>query len=119
MTPEEARALLARSRELRFSFPSSFGNPGLVGEAPERERFAEAARALDVEQAAELAANAWRLWMVAPRDVEGGRRFLDGRTSSLALYGAGLLALRAGDVAASRRLNEEALELADEPEALA
>jgi hypothetical protein len=119
VSPEEARALLARSRELRFAFPSSFGNPGLEGDAPERERLAEAAAALGGEEADELAANAWRLWMAAPRDIEGGRRFLEGRSGSLALYGAGLLALRAGDPAESRRLNERALESAHEPEAVA
>ena len=119
MFPEEARALLTRSRELRFAFPSSFGDPGLEGEAPERERVAEAVEVLGGDEADELAANAWRLWMAAPRDVEGGRRFLEGRSGPLALYGAGLLALRAGDPAESRRLNDRALEAADEPEAVA
>jgi tetratricopeptide (TPR) repeat protein len=119
VTPEEARDLLERSRELRFAFPSSFGNPRLEGEAPKREELMEAVRILDSEQADELAANAWRLWMLEPRDIEGGRAFTRGRTSSLALYGAGLFALRAGDIAESRKLNEQALDLADAPEATA
>jgi tetratricopeptide (TPR) repeat protein len=119
VTPEEALVLLEQSRALRFAFPASFGNPGLQGAAPVREELVEAVRALEGEQADELAANAWRLWMTEPRDVEDGRRFLAGRSGSLALYGAGLLALRAGDVAESRRLNEQALELAREPEATA
>ena len=117
VTPEEARALLERSRELRFAFPSSFGNPGLEGEAPDRAELVEAVQVLPAEQADELAANTWRLWMTEPRDVEGGRSFLEGRMGSLALYGAGLLALRDGDVAESRRLNEQALVLANNPQA--
>jgi tetratricopeptide (TPR) repeat protein len=116
VTPEEAVALLERSRELRFAFPSSFGDPGLEGDAPDREKLAEAVSVLDDQQADELAANTWRLWMIAPRDVEGGRRFLEGKKSSGALYGAGLLALRDGDVVESRRLSEQALEVADGPE---
>lgn len=124
---EEADRVLALSRGLHWTFPSSFGTPGLVGKAPERDELADAARMLPAEEATELAANVWRLWVLA-RDVEGGRRFLSevlerggaGRARSLALYGAGLLALRAGDLADSRRLNEEALESADDDdEALA
>ena len=77
----------------------------------ERSSLPEAAQALDDEEATELAANAWRAWMVE-RDVDGGRRFVDDdprprrRAPSrprLALYGSGLLALRAGDRAVSRR----------------
>jgi tetratricopeptide (TPR) repeat protein len=116
MTPEEARAVLERSRELRFAFPSSYGDPGLEGDALDREEVAEAAGVLLGGEADELAANTWRLWMTPPRDVEGGRRLLEGRSGSLALYGAGLLALREGDVAASRRANERALELASGPD---
>lgn len=121
MTPDEARRVLAFSRELQWAFPSSFGNPGLAGEAPDREQLGDAARMLTDEQATELAANSWRLWMIDPRDVEGGRRFLAAaRAGSRGLYGAGLLALRGGDVDESRRLNEQALEAAgDDPEALA
>ena len=46
-----------------------------------------------------------------------GRRqaLVEGRTGSLALYGAGLFAHRAGDIDESHRLNEEALDLADTP----
>jgi ATP/maltotriose-dependent transcriptional regulator MalT len=79
----------------------------------------QAVQVLDGDEADELAANAWRLWMSEPRDIAGGRRFLEGRSSPVALYGAGLLALRAGDVAESRRLNEEALERADNAESTA
>ena len=107
--------MLERSRGLRFAFPTSFGNPGLEGDAPEREEVAEAVRVLEPQAADELAGNAWRLWMVSPRDVEGGRSVVEGREGSAALYGAGLFALQAGDVAESRRLNERALAVADTP----
>ena len=119
MRPEEARELLERSRELRFAFPSSFGNPGLEGEPPEREELVEAVHVLDDEQADALAANAGRVWRVEPREIEGGRTCPPGRASALALYGAGLFALRAGDVAESRKLNEQALDLAGAPAATA
>ena len=115
MTPDETLVVLERSRGLRLAFPSSFGNPGLEGDAPEREEVAEAVRVLEPQAADELAGNAWRLWMVSPRDVEGGRTVVAGRESSSALYGAGLFALQAGNVAESRRLNERALTVADTP----
>lgn len=141
MTPDEANRLLALSREARWTFPSSFGSPAAAGESsverlvPERESFAEAALVLsdsgDEETATELAANVWRVWMMT-RDVEGGLRFVstvldrvDGgptRARALALYGAGLLALRAGELEESRQRNGEALEAArasGDPEALA
>jgi tetratricopeptide (TPR) repeat protein len=104
---------------VKFAFPSSFGDPGLEGEPPDREQLAEEIHKLPPDEADELAARAWRLWMVPPRDVQGGRRFLEGRGGSPALYGAGLFALRMGDVAESRRLNERALEEADGDEELA
>jgi hypothetical protein len=78
----EARRLLALSREARWAFPSSYGAPSVPGKesvqrlVAERERLSEVAEALDDEEATELAANAWRAWMVE-RDVDGGRRFVD------------------------------------------
>jgi tetratricopeptide (TPR) repeat protein len=130
----EARRLLTLSREAHWAFPSSYGAPSVPGEesvqrlVAERDRLPEAAEALDDEEATELAANAWRAWMVE-RDVEGGRRFVDAildrggtLSRSLALYGSGLLALRGGDRAVSRDTNDEALKAARErgdPEALA
>lgn len=119
MTREEARRLLERCRELRFRFPTSFGNPGVEGDPPEREELVQALTVLDDEEADELAARAWRLWMAEPRDIPGGRRFAEGRKHPLALYGAGLFALRSGDVAGSRRLNEQALAAADDAESRA
>jgi hypothetical protein len=71
----------------------------------EQQAFAAAARFLveqgDQENATELAANVWRLWMVS-RDVDGGRTFLapvldvgtaePTRARALALYGDSLFA---------------------------
>jgi tetratricopeptide (TPR) repeat protein len=140
----EAERLLALSREARWTFPSSAGNPVLVDEGagawvervvPEQESFVEAARFLiengDKEAATELAANVWRLWMMS-RDIAGGRAFLaavlDGgegqpsRARALALYGDGLLAFWQGADDESRGRNKAALDAAravDDPEALA
>lgn len=107
-------------------FPSSAGrpfrapDPALLGR---REELAAAARGLDADAAAELAAGAWRVWMAA-RDIAGGRAFLAGvldragaarsRWRALALYGDGLLAYWEGDLGASRARNEEALAIAEE-----
>ena len=87
MTDEEARHLLALSRELHWAFPSSQGTPIVKGKAAsqrveqtvqERESYANAARVLlengDEEGAVEIASNAWRLWVVA-RDPAVDERF--------------------------------------------
>ncbi len=144
MTRGEAEELLALARDLRWTFPSSSGTPVRRSEplpgalerlVNARERLVDAARTLtasgDGEAAMELAANAWRVWMVG-RDIDGGRRFLGAvldegeqapsRSRALALYGDGLFAFWQGDDAASWRRNEEALECAEsagDPEALA
>jgi tetratricopeptide (TPR) repeat protein len=75
----------------------------------------------DQEDATELAANVWRLWMVS-RDVEGGRAFLapvldagaaePTRARALALYGDALFAFWQGDRAGTRTRSEEALAVA-------
>ncbi len=88
MTELKARHLLAHSRELHWAFPSSQGTPIIRGHitsqreeqaAQDRESYANAARVMlengDGDGAVELAANAWRLWLVA-QDVDGGRAFL-------------------------------------------
>ena len=95
-----------------------------------RRRGSRCATALEVDEATELAANIWRLWIVA-RDLAGGRAFLatilDDRPASrsrwraLALYGDGLFAWWQGEREDSRGRNHEAVELAGElgdPEAL-
>jgi tetratricopeptide (TPR) repeat protein len=143
MSEEKARHLLSLSRELHWAFPSSQGTPIIGGHASsqrveqavlERESYAEAARLLlangDEEGAVEIAANAWRLWVVA-RDVAGGRGFLDSvldkgekkpsRARSLALYGDALLAFRQGKIEESRKRSKATLEaalLVNDPEAL-
>lgn len=83
------------------------------------------------EEAVEIAANTWRLWIVA-RDDERGSKFLSAaleatkkkasRSRALALYGNGLFAYRQGKLEDSLRKNQEALEIAEkikDPEALA
>lgn len=107
-------------------FPSSAGQPFRAPDAALLDRRVEVAaraRELDAEEAAELGARAWRLWMAA-RDLEGGREFLAevlsrpdaprSRWRSLALYGDGLFAYWQGDIGASRARNEEALAVAQE-----
>jgi len=142
MSLEEAQRLLERSRQVRWRFPSSSGSPVLAGQdawakqlLSEKESFVAAARLLiesgDDHEATELAANVWRLWVVA-RDPLRGRAFLatvlDGqradpsRARALALYGDGLLAFMVGAHDDSRARNEASLKTAravQDPEALA
>jgi tetratricopeptide (TPR) repeat protein len=136
MTYDEAQELLEFARGVRWDFPSSAGRPLRKPADAEpllarKDAFVAAARVLDAKSATELAANAWRLWMVA-RDIAGGRAFLGEvlddenapatRSRALALYGDGLLAWWQGEREHSRGRNEEAFALAragDDPEALA
>jgi hypothetical protein len=128
VTTDEASRLLELSREAPWRYPSSAGSPVRADEdvwveplLAEQEAFAAVARLLveqgDQEEATELAANVWRLWMVS-RDVEGGRVFLPPvldrageptRARALALYGDALFAFWHGDHEGSRRRSEEAL----------
>src|SRR5437867_3862113 len=143
MSGEKARHMLELSRALRWEFPSSQGSPIIRGQAAsrdckqanrEREYFSDAERVLlekgDEEGAIEIAANAWRLWIVA-RDLDGGRAFLasvlekgekkPSRARSLALYGDALLAFRKGRIEESRQSSQAALDEAlavDDREAL-
>src|SRR2546427_10816039 len=88
MSEEKARHLLELSRALRWEFPSSQGSPIIRGQAAsrdveqatrERESYSNAARVLlekgDEDGAIQIAANAWRLWLVA-RVIFGGRGFM-------------------------------------------
>jgi tetratricopeptide (TPR) repeat protein len=134
MNETDARRLLELSREARWTFPSSTGKPVLGDEpwleplAAEQSRLPAAARALADDEAVELVASAWRLWMVS-RDVDGGRAFVGDvlgrgggrpRHRALALYGDGLFAFWQGAIEDSRTRNEEALaSAAGNPEALA
>ena len=123
---EEARRLLERSREVRWRFPTSSGSPVLAEQdawaeqlLSERASFAAAARLLlesgDNQEATELAANVWRLWVLA-RDPLGGRAFLatvldsreeePSRARALALYGGRAPRIhggRAGGFASEKR----------------
>jgi tetratricopeptide (TPR) repeat protein len=143
MTDEKARHLLAVSRELQWAFPTSQGTPIIKGHLKsqraeeavrERESYSHAARVLlesgDEDGAVEIAASAWRLWIVA-QDVPGGRTFLadvlekgekkPSRARSLALYGDALLAFRQGKIEESRQRSKAALDAAlaaNDPEAL-
>ncbi len=133
------QSLLELSRRARWTFPTSAGPPVRPGAnepwleelLAAREDLAEAARVLSDDGAAELAANAWRIWMVT-HELQDGRAFvaaaLDGRDGgsprdrAIALYGDGLLAFWSGAYAESRERNEAALAAArevDDPEALA
>ena len=142
MSREEAHRLLERSREVRWRFPSSSGSPVLADQdtwaeqlLSEKESFSAAARSLiesgDDHEATELAANVWRLWVMAG-DPLGGRAFLaavlDGReeepsrAKALALYGDGLLAFMVGAHDDSRARSEASVQAAravQDPEALA
>jgi tetratricopeptide (TPR) repeat protein len=141
MNHDEAKRFLRLSRSAVWTYPSSLGRPvgDEVGDAvqellAERDRIVEAASFLvaegDVEDATELAANAWRLWMLA-RDIPGGRAFLravldvdaePSRTRALALYGDSVLAFWQGaedDLRARSEAAVEAAQAADDPEALA
>ena len=120
---EEAERLLALAREAKLVGPEAPAWRERL--APERERFVGAARFLvehgREDEAAELAANVWRLWLTSA-DPSGGREVLraaldsgeakPSRGRALALYGDGLLAFRAGAQADSQARNEAALEIA-------
>ena len=134
MTIQEANRLVAQSRDARWSYPSSQGRPVKWDTQEEwverlvREQgsFKEAARVLidngRDDLAVEIAANVWRLWILA-RDDAGGREFLasvlektgkGSRARALALYGDGLFAFRLGEIGESRKRNEEALKIAEQ-----
>ena len=120
MTREEADGLLALAGEAKLLGPDAKGWIDRL--APRRQDFVEAVRFLaengDEEAAAELGANVWRLWLVLG-DIAGGRQMLSAaldvgqrkpsRVRSLALYGDGALAFRAGAQQDSQVRNEEAL----------
>ena len=133
MTLSEANRLLELSRQARWSFPTSQGRPVSYGEPEEwvekldreREPLAKAVAFLMAigreDDAADLAARVWRLWVLAGEE-EGGRRLLapvlkveprrETKALSLALYGDSLLAFRLGKLPESRRAGERAMKVA-------
>jgi tetratricopeptide (TPR) repeat protein len=133
---DDAQALLSLAREVRWDFPSSAGrplrNPGDVARlVDQRDGFVAAAATLTAEEATELAAHVWRVWMVA-RDIAGGRAFLSAalddreadpsRWKALGVYGDGLFAWWQDEREESSRRNHEALAIAravDDPQAVA
>ena len=142
MTLDDAVRLLGLSREARWTFPSSSGRP-VPREAPEwverflaeKASFVEAAHLLlasgHAQQATEIAANVWRLWILS-RDIGGGHAFLSvvldaappepTRARALALYGDGLFAFWRGALDEARARNDAAVAAAQasgDPEALA
>ncbi|MBI2923418.1 MAG: hypothetical protein HYY18_20360 [Planctomycetes bacterium] len=136
MTAEGALALLDLARQARWTFPSSSGRP-VARETPPwaeallaaRGRMAEAAQVLARCDAVELAARAWRTWILA-RDFDAGREFLRpilaaaplSKWRALALYGDALFAFWQGAHAEARARCEAALadaQTSGDPEALA
>lgn len=123
MTREEAERLLALARGADLTGPEAA--QWIERLTPEQPRLFEAVRFLAAsgrsEEAAELAAGVWRLWLFRG-ETTAGRELLaaalaDGerrpsRARGLALYADGLLAFRAGAQNESRARNEQALETA-------
>ena len=133
ISEEEAQRLLKLSRKAEWVFPSSSGRP-IAKSIPEwlenikinRELLSGAVQFFleknRPDEAYELSANVWRLW-VLDHEEEEGRLFLgtlldkknlpETRDCALILYGDGLLAYRLGDIAASHNSNNEALVIAE------
>jgi hypothetical protein len=123
VTNEEAERLLTLARIADLAGPASA--QWVERLTPERPRLAEAVRLFGAqgrhEEAAELGASVWRLWLFSGEIAEA-RELLaaaldDGeqrpsRARALALYGDGVLAFRAGQQSESRARNEAALETA-------
>ncbi len=133
ISEEEAQRLLQISRKAEWVFPSSSGRP-IAKSVPEwlnsiRGNQALLSKAIQFfiekgrqDEAYELSANMWRLWVLDHKEEEGrlfltplsGRKnFTETRYCALTLYGDGLLAYRLGDIAASHNSNNEALVIAE------
>jgi len=122
MTPEQVEQLLALSREAQLTGPDAPTWVERLG--AQRDAIVEAIRFLvehgREDDATELAANTWRLWLITS-DLETGREALGAalaaeaapsRARALVLYGDGSLAFRQGEQKASLKRNEAALEVA-------
>jgi tetratricopeptide (TPR) repeat protein len=132
ISEEQAERLLQISRKAKWLFPSSLGRP-IAKDNPEwldsiinnRSLFPEAVKYFlekdKIDEAYELSANVWRLWVLEHKEKEGRiflsnllvkKNFPETRDCALALYGDGLFAYRLGDTAASRECNNQALVIA-------
>jgi len=133
ISQEHAGRLLQISRKAKWLFPSSLGRP-IAKDIPEwldsiiisRSLFPEAVKYFlekrQIDEAYELSANVWRLWVLEHKEKEGRiflntvldkKNFPETRYCALTLYGDGLFAYRLGDTAASRESNNEALVIAN------
>jgi tetratricopeptide (TPR) repeat protein len=133
ISEEESQRLLQISRKAKWAFPSSSGRP-VAKSIPEwlnsiRSNQAVLSGAVQFflekgrpDEAYELSANVWRLWVLDHKEEEGriflgtlsGRKYFpETRYCALTLYGDGLLAYRLGDIAASRESNNAALVIAE------
>ena len=120
MRRDDAERLLELSRDADFLGPDTA--TWIERLTPQREKLAKAVRSLVEDkaeaEAAELAANIWRLWLMSG-DIEGGRALLatvldsgaaqPSRARALALYADGVLAFRQGAQDESQKRNEAAL----------
>ncbi len=130
ISSEEVERLLALSRQARLSGPESSRWAKRL--TPLRPRLLDAVRTLAAsgrgEDACELAANVWRLWLVSA-DLGAGRAMLGtalagkggqpSRARAQALYADGLLAFRLGAMQDSLASNKAALDcsrVVDDPE---
>ena len=133
ISEEEAQRLLQISRKAEWVFPSSSGRP-VAKNIPEwvnsiRSNLALLPGAVQFfleknrqDEAYELSANVWRLWVLDHKEEDGRlflaalldkKNFTETRYCALTLYGDGLLAYRLGDIAASHNSNNEALVIAE------
>ncbi len=123
MTRERANHLIVLAREAKLAGPDAA--TWVERLTPEREDIMEAVRFLaengEEDEAAEMAANVWRLWSLSG-DIASGRELMSAaldigeprpsRSRALALYGDGLLAFRAGAMEESQARNDAALKAA-------
>jgi tetratricopeptide (TPR) repeat protein len=133
ISAELAERLLQNSRKAKWLFPSSLGRP-IAKDIPEwldsiiinQSSLPEAVKYFlemgQLDEAYELSANVWRIWVLEHKEKEGRiflntvlgkKNFPETRYGALTLYGDGLLAYRLGDTDASRESNNEALGIAN------
>ena len=125
ISEEHAGRLLQISRKAKWLFPSSLGRP-IAKNIPEwldsiiisQSLLPEAVKYFfekgQIDEAYELIANVWRLWVLGHKEKEGRiflstildkKNFPETLYCALTLYGDGLFAYRPGDTASSRECN--------------